>query len=279
MPTDAVAIEKWMKQQVDHLSGASIARAIEAALAVAGAAYANKACLVPGLQFALLRLLNQDPTASHAAAWALVWLSGGWAPELSRHQRLWQPTPDEADHLVGCLTTMGDPEALRFLARVAVNARLSDAVAPLISLVHHPSYGTREAAIQALGGLGDSRAFEPLLACVRDVNIRIRGASLEALGQLGDSRAFEPLLASLRDEEKTIRQAAFGALGRLRGDDTDRNLLSQFLNGSAPWLDPKERITDARVAEATHRLKLSAPEVRKRYEKLATDFGLQLASD
>jgi HEAT repeat protein len=81
---------------------------------------------------------------------------------------------------------------------------------------------SRVMAAQALGQLGDPRAFDPLLATLsdKDANEALREASAKALGHLGDLRAVEPLIATFDetdpdDYEWPLQTEAAQALGRL----------------------------------------------------------------
>ena len=58
----------------------------------------------------------------------------------------------------------------------------------------------REAAADALGKLGDTRAVKPLLDALRDEYWPVRKAAASALGEIGDARAVEPLIAALQAE-------------------------------------------------------------------------------
>ena len=97
--------------------------------------------------------------------------------------------------------------------------------------------GSRRAAAEALGRLGDARAVEPLIQALGDKRAEVRRAAGQALASLGqpvwegrvrgdcgdydrlgdsgDARAVEPLIRALRDEEKDARSKAAAALGRL----------------------------------------------------------------
>ena len=96
-----------------------------------------------------------------------------------------------------------------------------------------------------------------------------------ALGRLQDLRAVKPLMAKL-DDNLDIRSEALGALANICRDEIDQKLLSKEIDIDYPWLDPKESITEKRVAEAVSKLKLTQEEVRQRYEDLAREFNLKL---
>lgn len=62
------------------------------------------------------------------------------------------------------------------------------------------NWEVREAASDALGKLGDSRAVKSLVGALGDEYWPVRKAAAEALGNLGDTHAVEPLIAALRAE-------------------------------------------------------------------------------
>ncbi len=70
-------------------------------------------------------------------------------------------------------------------------------------------------AVQALGRLGDERAFEPLVGRLLDWHHGVSGAAAEALGKLGNMWAVEPLLWRLSDRDPGVRAAVAEALGKL----------------------------------------------------------------
>lgn len=72
-----------------------------------------------------------------------------------------------------------------------------------------------QAASQALGLLGDPRAFSPLIDALNDESEEVRRAAVQALGVLGDPRAIDPLKKALEDRKKGVREAAAEALGKL----------------------------------------------------------------
>jgi HEAT repeat protein len=104
------------------------------------------------------------------------------------------------------------------------------AVAPLIARLEDQSELTsvRARAGEALGMIGDSRAFSPLLAALRDeVAVEVRHSAAYALGQLGDERAIGALeemvahddgeVAHYGEEYGKIRVCAAEAIETIRG--------------------------------------------------------------
>jgi len=74
----------------------------------------------------------------------------------------------------------------------------------------------RQAAAEALGKLGDTRAVGSLIAALQDEDIEVHHAAAWALGEIRDARAVDPLIAALQDEDVEVRRAAAWALGEIR---------------------------------------------------------------
>jgi HEAT repeat protein len=135
----------------------------------------------------------------------------------------------------------------------------------------------REAALGALGEIGDERAVEALVAVLEDEDSDVRYAAMGALGKIGDARAVEPLVARLEDEDSDVREAALGALLPTCRDEINRKILTRDLDSVEPFLDPQEEISEEWVRHAAEGLRISVEEVRQRYEALAQQFRLRLA--
>jgi HEAT repeat protein len=73
----------------------------------------------------------------------------------------------------------------------------------------------RMAAVNALGAIGDHRAYEHLVKMLDDPDHDVRFASVIALGELGDTRAFEPLSKACHDPNCYVRTVAEEALIKL----------------------------------------------------------------
>ena len=220
--------------------------AVSAALSAMEAAFEEKAALVEGLIEGLLLMLKKGGAESHAAAWALVWLNGGWMA--TSKKPAWQPSESELQQIADALRGAPDQESetkicllhilgksssqryvgliIRYLGeteagalRSAIEAlgKLGDkqAVPPLLGKLDHQNASIRMTVIEALGKLGDKQAVPPLLGMLDDQDPRIRRAVIEALGKLGDKLAIPPLLGKLDDEDLNLRVAAFAAVSAL----------------------------------------------------------------
>ena len=102
-----------------------------------------------------------------------------------------------------------------------------------------------EAAVKALGELGDARAVEPLIKALADESEYVCKAAVEALGEIGDVRAVEPLIdiaARNGIAWESVRASIAKALGQL-GPYTDSNYRSRasdWLFENFWWAPPEE---------------------------------------
>ena len=95
---------------------------------------------------------------------------------------------------------------------------------------------TREAAVMALGKIGNSRVVPALIALLNEESENeLVITSTNALAQIGDRRAFEPLLALLGHSDPAVRQGAIAALDSL-GHPELENQVTQLLSTPNPRL-------------------------------------------
>lgn len=81
----------------------------------------------------------------------------------------------------------------------------------------HEHEKVREAAIEALGKIGDMRAVDPLGKALKDKSIWVRQAAVKALGQIRTPQTVELLIVALKDNDHNyVRQAAAKVLGEVR---------------------------------------------------------------
>jgi len=267
-------IEKWLAAHVSRIRSQDANQAISSAIAIVTCAERKRVGGMSEAADALLEMLKHDRASRDAGARALAWLSG-WFD--CGGGDWWRPTRDQVEILLAELGSTPVDEA-----------------------------STRESFLYLLGNSGDSRAVDAILKCLGDANKSVRRAALRVLAKIDDVRAVEAMLTSLTDKTPTMRRIAirglvrFGdrnALGAVRPllndrntkvrrnalaalvqtlEETDQQLLSQSVNGLAPWLDPREPIHEARVQQAAQKLELPAQEIRQRYETLAREFGIKL---
>jgi HEAT repeat protein len=74
----------------------------------------------------------------------------------------------------------------------------------------------RLAAVDALGSIGDRRAFEHLVRMLGDPDHDVRFASVVALGNLGDERAIGPLCVACNDSNGYVRTIAQETVEKLK---------------------------------------------------------------
>ena len=122
-------------------------------------------------------------------------------------------------HLIPLLQD-ADEHVRHSTVQVLGTLREKNAVVPLIQALQDEKQQIRQAAAQALGFM---KADEAVSALIESVSVSssdylLRQAAVEALGRIGDSRALEPLLEVLQDREWKARWSAIYALGRI-GDE------------------------------------------------------------
>jgi len=74
----------------------------------------------------------------------------------------------------------------------------------------------RLAAVDALGEIGDNRAYEHLVRMLSDQDHDVRFASVVALGNMGDVRAIGPLCEACQDENGFVRTIALEMVDKLK---------------------------------------------------------------
>ncbi len=74
----------------------------------------------------------------------------------------------------------------------------------------------RLAAVDALGEIGDNRAYEHLVMMLGDPDHDVRFASVVALGNMGDVRAIGPLCEACNDKNGFVRTIALEMVEKLK---------------------------------------------------------------
>jgi HEAT repeat protein len=165
---------------------------------------------------------------------------------------------------------------VRRAAVVALGAiKDADSVPALLDCLKDNGVEIRRAAVGALGSIKHPGSVPALLDCLKEDTGEIRLAAAEALGTINDPRAVPALMHCLKDDSEEVRRAASGALAQAHSDDI-RRLVSRYVDGSWPWLDPQVPIGAARVAKVASRTTVSKAAVRSLYEEIAPGFGLTL---
>jgi HEAT repeat protein len=89
----------------------------------------------------------------------------------------------------------------------------------LIKAISDRELLTREAAVQSLGRIGDSRAVPDLLGLLEDPSTAIRLSTVKALEKIGDPRAIPDLRrVSQNDSDEIVKREALAALGNFHGN-------------------------------------------------------------
>jgi len=126
--------------------------------------------------------------------------------------------PDTADLLLRIFTNPflnSECPAIKWHTALALgnfknNRKVVDA---LVEALNYDNLVVREAAIESLGEIGDSKAVPFLLSALKDKSFAIRFSSVRALGKIGDQRAIPYLKEILEsDEDPHIRDVASSAL-------------------------------------------------------------------
>jgi HEAT repeat protein len=159
---------------------------------------------------------------------------------------LWRIGPPAVDSLIAALQekgtvaevrasaayalgVIGDKRAIKSLTSLLRNERYfvrqqaaralgqmgEAAVDQLLEMASSSAPGTREAAIEALGSGGSTRALDRVIDALSDSNANVRAAAVRALGESSSERAVSPLIAVMREESSTLRAQASVSLARL----------------------------------------------------------------
>ena len=265
---------------VKRLQSDDRVEALSATLSVMGAAFEGKAVNVPGLTDALFVLFGKEAPESHAVAWALLWLNGGFMEH--KREPVWVPSDDEVKSLIHALSLSHNEEydLKRFLIHILGKLSREDSFVAILSKLDDPDSKLRRDVVQVLGQLGSSRAVEPLLGLLDDPDAEVQLAVVEALGQLGDSRAVEPLLGLLDDPYAEVQLAVVEALGQL-GDSRAVEAIAHCLeetNGSisVEAAAALAQLNDARGTVALRRFLVDASSIKRKFvvRKLARKLNI-----
>ena len=126
----------------------------------------------------------------------------------------------------------GSPAAVQVrAAAVAALQRAGPAAGPLLrQSASDGSPRLREAAIEALGGIGDPEAVPTLVAALGDERSNVRQAAARALARARTPDAVTALIASLHHRDPSTRRSVIDALGEA-GDPRAAEALSRVLSG------------------------------------------------
>lgn len=149
----------------------------------------------------------------------------------------WSTTEVVADALIRLL---GVPVGKREIVEAIV--RFGGTVTDRLLLkLDDSDVDVRQAAISALGRIGDRKAVPRLIEALADPDLTV--VTSGALATIGDSRAYETLLEFLGDEEPAVRQAAIAALNSI-GHPSMASRVRELLESP----DPRMRESAVRIA-------------------------------
>jgi HEAT repeat protein len=143
-----------------------------------------------------------------------------------------------------------DGDLLRYAVEAAGDLKATDAVPQLIQALKFEGDYVASNAAEALGKIGDKRAFEALLGIAQNRDFGGRWMAIEALGVFPDSRSI-PVLVGLLGADWPDSAAAARALGKV-GDATELPALEK-----AAQSDDERLAGDAKAAISEIRKRLS----------------------
>lgn len=122
--------------------------------------------------------------------------------------------PEKVGLLIEGLADSGD-DVQWFAVRALGQLKAPEALEPLIEVMKTSgNNGVRADAAEALGEIGDPRAFDALHEALGDETSLVRAAVAKALGNLGDTRAIPALLRLIGDDGFDSRRYAAYALAK-----------------------------------------------------------------
>ncbi len=276
-PSGAVS-QQWIADRMVRLKSTNRTEIISAALEIVDAVDQNNIEIVGELSDTLLGLLERqnDFPANYAAALALEGLCEGYLSRQDKTTPIWIARGNDLYRLDRALNAIPKSEGFtRFLLIDFLCQSDDPDVFPLLlARLNDSNTGNQLNVIKALGRLGDKQAVAALIPLFEQSNDNIRFYTAIALINLGDDRGRSIINKFLDHDDPDKRENAVEALAQIR-DKTEQELLSLNIDGLAPWIDPREPITDAHIEDAAKRIGKSPQEVREIYESVAEDFHLK----
>lgn len=157
----------------------------------------------PHLLPRIIEMLSGDPAPSVRRECAEVAGRIGDAPAASLENALADPSPEVREAAANALGEIGTSDSVgRLITRAADEAE--DRL-------------VREAAVAALGAIGDERARPVLLALIASAPPQIRRRCVPALSVFDGSDIEAALRAAANDRNPMVREAAEMVVGRQRG--------------------------------------------------------------
>jgi len=88
------------------------------------------------------------------------------------------------------------------------------AVESLIKTLATSNIMIKNAALEALGTIGDERSIDPIIESLKDETAKVSAA--KALGEIGNSKPVQDLINLLKDKDSDVRSAAAVSLGQIK---------------------------------------------------------------
>jgi len=225
------AIDEWVALAVDD---SSLLRRDRAVSALRRAPAAVRAAAVQGMAAAL-----KDPVAEHRMR--AIQSLGQLAAETQGETGHFDGSRDLTPVLPAIVEVAGDRDesvrgsALWLLSVAGTGARA--VVRPVVrDALRDSSVATREAAVTALGIVGDSTDVTWIVPMLADPHEGIRRAATTALGSLGHRRAVPDLIRMLADSSRAVRAMALRALGELgAGAREALPAVARMVGDSSEW--------------------------------------------
>jgi hypothetical protein len=142
------------------------------------------------------------------------------------------------DGLRQVILMLGHPEwfAVRNVAELLGELRVTEAVAPLARTLHHPDARVRRAAALALARIGTAETLDHLAAVLRDADAELRAAVAGAIGGREMEGLAMPLVVAVeREEDPHVTVELYHALGRLGSAAALQALARGALPGGWRW--------------------------------------------
>jgi hypothetical protein len=258
---------------IEAMQAQNRVEATAAALTIMDLAFNKSLEPVDSLVAALLGLMGRGAAECNAATWAL-----GWLYTSNNRQAYYRIDNAAAAGLCNALslTDIGEIDTQYWIMRSlgqSANVKAVDYILPFVEATHERP---RNAAITALGRIGDARAIRALTKALSnpDRATTIHAAIALSLCGAASGKAF---LVKKWHENPDAFSDVSRAILTLESDAVNKQLLSDDIVGLPALIKPKEPITPARVLACAKRCNLPEPEIRQRYEAMAPIYGLTLS--
>jgi len=104
----------------------------------------------------------------------------------------------------------------------------------LIAATSDPVPQVGQAAVIALGKLGDARASKRLCQLLHHADADVRAAACWSIGEIGDASALPEVLSLMRDKNGTVKRHAVVALGKIGDRRASDGIVATLLDRAVP---------------------------------------------